>query len=328
MAPVIQKYCQYLFVTSIALYEAWRILGVSTRSFSFRLKTSNQNVLQVQSLSTADLPPVANQVPTPLEPSSSSIVEVPIGNTTNVESETVVQSVKSSTKKKRSLIPTPVFVTSLSKSGTTSVHHFFRCGKYTSTHFKNKKGKIGSCVASNVRKGRLPFEECGHYKVWADATDITRNHCYHVAVNDLEPVIAAYAPNMTVILSIRNPNSWLRSVKNWDRIPGKKRTPKLWDRLQTCERGSKFPNRFDLGRNITDQDFLDFYQWHADYVRRVAAQYQVKFVEVNIEDDRAGEILSNSTGIKSTCWGQYNVGHYSGQNTTHQKLINDESPSN
>lgn len=70
-------------------------------------------------------------------------------------------------------VPLPIFVPSLPKSGTTTVHKYFRCGGQRSAHHIYRidgqvKNKIGRCVKRNIKNGLLPFQGCGRYDIWTD----------------------------------------------------------------------------------------------------------------------------------------------------------------
>ena len=68
----------------------------------------------------------------------------------------------------------PIFVTSLPKSGTTSVHRYFKCGKQASSHnwySKHKKAKselVGKCIQQNIQSGKPPFSNFGPNDVFTD----------------------------------------------------------------------------------------------------------------------------------------------------------------
>lgn len=71
-------------------------------------------------------------------------------------------------------VPYPIFVTSLPKSGTTSIWKYAKCGNQLSTHnWITKKGAdraslLGVCIEENIRMGRPPFENCGENDVFTD----------------------------------------------------------------------------------------------------------------------------------------------------------------
>ena len=70
-------------------------------------------------------------------------------------------------------VPLPVFVPSLPKSGTTSIHKYFLCGGRNSAHHVYRingkvRNKIGRCWKQNIRRGRPPLEGCGDHEIWSD----------------------------------------------------------------------------------------------------------------------------------------------------------------
>ena len=71
---------------------------------------------------------------------------------------------KKKTKKANLKVPTPIFVPSLPKSGTTTTHQYFQCGGQSSAHLAARSGKdifkIGRCAQRNVMAGRAPFSGC------------------------------------------------------------------------------------------------------------------------------------------------------------------------
>jgi hypothetical protein len=71
-------------------------------------------------------------------------------------------------------LPYPIFVTSLPKSGTTSIWKFFKCGQVLASHNWIKKKQsdrptpVGMCIQANILAGRPPFHECGDVDVYTD----------------------------------------------------------------------------------------------------------------------------------------------------------------
>lgn len=68
----------------------------------------------------------------------------------------------------------PVFVTSLPKSGTTSIWKYFQCGHQLASHNWIQKvdatvsTMAGMCIQENIRQDRPPFQDCGAYDVYTD----------------------------------------------------------------------------------------------------------------------------------------------------------------
>lgn len=66
-------------------------------------------------------------------------------------------------------IPFPVFLASLPKSGTTSIHAYFRCGRARSVHTYCPKNdpsdlgmaRLGVVMDQNIQQGLPPFQGCG-----------------------------------------------------------------------------------------------------------------------------------------------------------------------
>jgi hypothetical protein len=71
-------------------------------------------------------------------------------------------------------VPYPVFVTSLPKSGTTSIWKYMKCGGQLSSHnWITKKGfrkatLAGKCIQKNILDGKPPFANCGENDVFSD----------------------------------------------------------------------------------------------------------------------------------------------------------------
>ena len=94
--------------------------------------------------------------------------------------------------KKAIKLPHPIVVTSLPKSGTTSIWKYFVCGGQEASHGwitrnspvkKAKRGTkrwvaktsttkpelAGMCIHDNIKRGRPPFHNCGEYDVFTDS---------------------------------------------------------------------------------------------------------------------------------------------------------------
>jgi hypothetical protein len=71
-------------------------------------------------------------------------------------------------------IPYPIFMTSLPKSGTTSLWRYFRCGEVNASHqYVTKQGErkatlAGVCIEDNIKQDKPPFEGCGEYDMFSD----------------------------------------------------------------------------------------------------------------------------------------------------------------
>lgn len=205
-------------------------------------------------------------------------------------------------------IPFPVFLASLPKTGTTSVHSYFRCGRVRSVHtYCPKKdpsdggmARLGVLMEDNVKQGLPPFQGCGTNnssdvrgppKVFTDVGYVLPDGpCYYPSVSALDALYQAY-PNMTLMLSIRNGTSWYQSLRDWH---GGYFVQRL---IQFCD---------FIPRNNTLEAFVNFYNAHNDHVRQFAKQHpSITYVEFALESPTVGEYLEQTTGIPSSCWANH-----------------------
>jgi hypothetical protein len=198
----------------------------------------------------------------------------------------------------------PILLASLPKSGTTTIHSFFKCGRARSVHTycPRQNGTIraiGVLMERNVHEGLPPFLGCGDStadargpaKVFTDngyASDDGR--CYYPSINSLDALYAAY-PNMTLMLGTRNATNWYQSLQRWN-------GGSLLDRW-------KLHCRF-MPKNDSLAEFVEFYHWHTRHVRQFAQQHpSISYVEFSIDSPSVGEYLEKKTGISSNCWGHF-----------------------
>lgn len=193
----------------------------------------------------------------------------------------------------------PILVASLYKSGTTSIHEYFKCGDQRSVHWMGTGGvRTGKCMWSNVNKKRDIFEGCGEYDIWADNNYLKGAICWDPSVFALESFYNSY-PNGTIVLSTRHPDSWLHSVANYyNLLDGLKACPNLW------------PDQPNMNQSLplNDNDIRHFYLWQNQHVRDFAAAHpSLSYIEINLEDENAGSILEKNFGIHASCWGNKNM---------------------
>eukprot|EP00978_Attheya_sp_CCMP212_P048813 scaffold578562_cov63-Attheya_sp.AAC.2 len=96
---------------------------------------------------------------------------------------------------------------------------------------------------------------------------------------------------MTLILNKQTAPAWLRSVNE---------QAGMRQRLIKCDLPG-FPD----GVGATDDEMLQFYESHLDRIRKFVAKYSShRLIEVPIDDESAGDILSSAFHLNVTCWGQ------------------------
>lgn len=200
----------------------------------------------------------------------------------------------------------PVFVTSLYKSGTTSVHRYFKCGGIMSVHKvipKSGRKFYVQRVHRNIINGKDPFgflQQNYGALVYADNDDI----CFHPSVSGGLELFYKHHPNATLISAVRSTDNWFDSVLRYNFTNGYS----LIVQLLKCPRFIHTTPKIPV-RNMTLQDVKDFYEYQIEYVRNFAKNHpSMTYIEISLEDDQsiAAAMLEAHTGINASCWGQYN----------------------
>lgn len=198
-------------------------------------------------------------------------------------------------KEKRSIpvgqmkVPTPVFVLSLPKSGTTSMYMYFNCGGIWSMHTyskveQNKVVRIGRCMEDNFKNRRPILEGCGSQDTFSDLGYIGGG-CFYPSLQAVDSIIRDY-PNSTLIVTYRS-SGWHDSITKYNGL--KQRWRKHCD---------VFPNSTDP--NVWE----DFYAQHRRRIREaVQGHPTLRYLEFDLKDPTAGYQLENFTGISHKCYG-------------------------
>jgi Sulfotransferase domain len=209
-------------------------------------------------------------------------------------------------------VPLPIFVPSLPKSGTTSIHKYFQCGNQRSAHLVYRidgkvHNKIGRCWQRNIQQGKPPLEGCGDHDIWSDTGYVDLNYrkgqnksqsvsnipCYYPLIQALDQIYEAY-PNSTFLFVTRNETNWLESIQTYH----EGFIVDVWKRCKI----DGFP-----GLDARPEDFLDFYRWHQRLIRSFAEGHpSITYLEVPLEAANTAEILEDKIGISNTCWGHHN----------------------
>lgn len=195
----------------------------------------------------------------------------------------------------RRLLPTPIILVGMPKTGTSTIHSFFVRSGYRSSHFHCiNKLYCGLCIKVAIEQGKPPLQTCGDYEVWTQMDVENLGQCYFPQIHNLD-VLHQEAPNATFILTHRNMTHWARSVTNW---VGNVRS--MAARLTKCKGGpkSRYPK--------------DLIEWHNEHIQRIRdfvhSHPSHTLVEIDIEDPNAGEIMAQRFGPASpaTNWGHEN----------------------
>ena len=200
----------------------------------------------------------------------------------------------------------PVFVASLSKSGTTSIWQYFNCGGHPAAHqwIKLENGTTdlaGLCMWRNIQNKAPPFQNCGTKQIFTD-TSFARfignpkgedePLCYYPSIDALEQIYDAY-PNGTLILVNRETKSWYNSMATWGEGT-------LLKRLGSCH----LPN-FPDDENPSPEAVMQWYEWHNNHIRTFARKRPwIRYIEVGLEGKDTGKLLEQQIGIPAMCWGK------------------------
>ena len=292
--------CFAFFATHV---DVNRFLGISKRSLDV-LTTTATNLTGLQ------LPAVSITV-VQTAPPSLNVTDVQTASALNVTDvhTTAVNATDNATNKSSPIsqtkahvatrgrlplmIPLPVLVASLFKSGTTSLHSYFQCGRQRSVHyFGENQLRTGLCMLLNVSKRRDLLYNCGDYDIWTDNNAM--DGCWDPSVYALDAFYNSF-PSGTIILSTRDPDDWVNSVERWGGLMAHlKQCKHLWPQQPK--------------RNLTTADIREFYLWQIDHVRQFAAAHpSLTYIEFALNDIDAGFLLEEKIGIPSSCWGQQNV---------------------
>eukprot|EP00588_Corethron_pennatum_P010696 CAMPEP_0194277344 /NCGR_PEP_ID=MMETSP0169-20130528/9702_1 /TAXON_ID=218684 /ORGANISM="Corethron pennatum, Strain L29A3" /LENGTH=555 /DNA_ID=CAMNT_0039021295 /DNA_START=290 /DNA_END=1957 /DNA_ORIENTATION=- len=206
-------------------------------------------------------------------------------------------------------LPTPVISLGFPKTGTTSIFHYFHCGKFPSSHYRcanklssKKAGRFrcGDCVQNNIGNGNPMFKSCGSFDVWAE---INSSNIYDKVptiflpqVEHLNAIHENY-PNATFVLTKRDPEEWISSVMNWHKLH------QLF--INTNITG------LPAGSGKTSDELQKFLKGHMYRIREFVRRHPSHtLIEVDINDKNVGNILEDAFGIDAKCWSQSNVGSY------------------
>lgn len=236
------------------------------------------------------------------------------GTKPNIVSHTVLQNGQSDRLILQNILklPKPIIVVGLPKSGTTSIYKFFQCAGISTSHYCCSPGakdhppchpedtpraeieshKCGVCIRRNVYFGNPPLDGCGDtYDVFAQIDAEIGRELYMPQVKALDQFHLHY-PNATFVLNLRDVSSWEKSVRKWFGLA---------HRMQETH----LP---EFGYPRGKMALQEFYVNHTKRIRDFSKKYPSHtLVEVNIDDENAGEKMANAFGLESSCWNHANA---------------------
>ena len=277
-----------------ATFEIYAEAPISTEKIDAHTADFADPSTKLQSIRTRTIPPVATATSNADITAQPNVIHTKDGNR-------VLDPSKLNIK-----INYPVFVASLYKSGTTTIHAYFECGGQKTVHYASGRKRTGPCLQRRITKGLKPvFQGCGGetFDIYTDNANLgAPRHCFDPSVHGLDAIYDSY-PNGTILMSVRDSQGWLDSVKRyrfgkWSLFGDLKKCPDLWT-TQVQDIGN---------RTLTEEDILHFYDWHTEHVRNFAKNHpSMTYIEVALEDDETGQILEDAIGIPAQCWGHANV---------------------
>ena len=194
------------------------------------------------------------------------------------------------------------------KMGSTSLHKYFRCGGFKSSHYMCGNKMCAVCMKNAIKAGKHPLSFCnnGNNTKFIDAyTQIDMGPEKLIQVKYLSEIISGIPEEATFILPIRNITNWYKSLTNWygGKAAGKSKDDNMRKRFERANIKGLPPG---VGRNVTE--FSNFY---CEYVKRVREEVSKNprhtLIEIDVEDPTAGEQLEAYLGVNRTCWGQGNA---------------------
>ena len=191
----------------------------------------------------------------------------------------------------RSSLPRPVLNLGFPKAGSTTMHEFFTCGGWKSSHLScPRKGTCAQCMKDAIFKGLPPVTTCGENdstEVFTQLDYTSKRSCYWPQIEALEE-IHRDKPHATFILGMRNFEKWYGSVRKWYGLA---------DRMKFC----KFTT------SLNSESFEEFYCSQVERVRKFVWDHPSHaLIELDIENEYAGFIMSKLFEINQTCWGHAN----------------------
>ena len=233
----------------------------------------------------------------------------------------------------------PLIVVGMPKSGTASLHRYFRCSGLSSAYSgvgastwleevrngtdqalaelvfsvygeKNGRGHAGMATHACARAGRPLFDCIPPHQAYAGFDLPTPPDCFLPQSSHLERLMLDY-PTATFVLNRRPAEHWVESARNW--------RGGMLTRLRMCTQDAPAfdsahnaaVSRADargawrLERNELQAALVDYMDAHADRVRELAARYGRPLIEVDIEGEDTGPALEAAIGGHAKCWGKY-----------------------
>ncbi len=185
-----------------------------------------------------------------------------------------------------------LFVVGFPKSGTTTLTAALEASGMKPVHWADSDGKfVGQTIYENVLGGRDPFDGLGAYDCVTQAdvcVPVQRVNYWPNLDFAILSVIRAAHPECLFLLNTRDPKKICSSIDRW---------PSLRERIVRASIPG-LPAR--MGEK--DEEIIAWIENHFAACRRFFTS-DPKFLELDIEDEKAPLILGKALGITIADWG-------------------------
>ena len=209
-------------------------------------------------------------------------------------------------------VPTPIFVLTLPKGGSTTIHQYFQCGLGigASAHNRypyaqsNKLKHVGITMRDNIKQNKplltVDNDSLDKYQIFSDY-DSFKGSLFSM-IDSLDNISKFY-PNSTILYVRRDPSDWFRSASNFG---------SLLRRFRSSEKSPLVESLFSPDSPtrpaaMNETHWTTFYENYSDYVRKIGSEHpSLTYLEVPL-DSNTDTVMQERIGITKQCWGRANV---------------------
>lgn len=230
-------------------------------------------------------------------------------------------------------VNTPIFIMTLPKGGTTTLHQYFQCGlgigasaHHRYPYAKQKKlERVGRVMEKNIEQGVPLLDSKGirkyrngtaipdvldQYQVFSDFDFHSYKKKRMFSMLDALDNIARFYPTATILYVERDPMAWVKSAKGWGSLLHRWRRFKASPVVHGLFRPTGRENFPLLNKKSTQADhdqWVQFYRNYGQYIRDFVKDHpSLTLFEVPL-DSQTDSVLEDRIGIPSICWGHANL---------------------
>mmetsp|Transcript_11659 Transcript_11659/g.25598 ORF Transcript_11659/g.25598 Transcript_11659/m.25598 type:complete len:387 (-) Transcript_11659:138-1298(-) len=211
----------------------------------------------------------------------------------------------------------PVFVLSLPKGGTTTIHNYFQCGlgKDVSAHKRiletsQQFTKIGIVMRDNAELGEPLVKglDVKGYNIFSNYEVLNWGKRCFFPTDGLENISKFY-PNATILYVKREAESWYKSASMWGDLIKRIGPQKCSDKKrQFFPKNYQTPRRKERETVQHKKVWLKFYEDYSNRIRSFAKQHpSLTYIDISLEGQNTGALLEEQIGIPQICWGHSNM---------------------